>query len=363
MIHRSGHPVCRTATLLLALCCQARPGLAEPSQPTLPVAASPRSGHVQLVYTLGKGSKTCDGEAMFRRLLAAELRQPDPFVLVGSPTHRLQVRLWYDPPGFRAAIELRDTQGHVLTRREHLERTCADAVDRALIVVMLAVFPPPPSRSGSSPDRKVADQTARLSEARIQDLVARIDALEKVSEEEKRTAHMDFTFAVAAGALMSANLTSNVGPGAWLSFDARTWHLSLGAEARVTFPSPVVLGPNDFDYTQVLGALVPCGRYSYFFGCFVVAGGAEIMRDSNLPGRTSYSDTVTAKLLQLGGRLGAEIPFGESRLGARVWGEVLGTLPPYNFYYFGTDYTWPRPQVSVYLGAGLFLKFGDQEGR
>jgi hypothetical protein len=113
--------------------------------------------------------------------------------------------------------------------------------------------------------------------------------------------------------------------------------------------------------SQYVALFTPCGRYSYFFGCAVVGGGAQYLYDSNFNPRTS-KDTVNA-LFQVGGRLGVEVPFADNRLAARIWGEVLGSLPPVIQTYLDTGEAWRRQDVSAFFGAGLVVKFGDPEVR
>lgn len=377
-----------TAITLLSEALFAQPAKPEPSSPAeqapnAPASGSPSAGgapapgYVRLVYALGKGTAGCDSEVMFRRLVSSETGQPDPFVLKGAATHDLEIGIRRDPPGFRTIIELRKADGTVLDHHEYAERTCADAVDRAVISVMLAVFPAPapkqeeaPKGPGAPAAAKECDECAKRDaatqrelrdlEGRVLELTRRVDALEKTSRENRRRkGDMDLSFALSTGALITANLTSNVGPGVWVGADARIKVISVGIEARAVLPSPVFLGPYDFDYSQIVGLVTPCGRYSYFFGCVVAGAGAQILRDSNYP--SPSPDTQASPLLQLGGRVGVEVPFGDTPLGARAWGEVLYMNPPTTFTYDERGYKWRREDVAAFFGLGLVVFLGSRE--
>lgn len=167
---------------------------------------------------------------------------------------------------------------------------------------------------------------------------------------------------------MTANLTSNVGPGAWIGAEGRFGPMSMGLEVRGVFPAPVFFGTKagshdyEFDLSQVLLHAVPCGRYSYLFACMVVGVGAE-MHNSAVFLPPGESHITTGPVWQFGGRLGAEVPFGETGWGARAWGEVLYAYPQ-----AGQSYTpkpdpeveWIRSNVSAFFGLGLVLKLGNE---
>lgn len=335
--------------------------------------ATPRPGRVKLVYSLATGTRGCDDEAFFRRMVASELEVPDPFVPAGPATHELEVRIQKDAPGFRATVRLRDAAGKEVYYRDFLERTCADAVDRAVIVSMLTVFPParkstgppaPPPPPAATVDmasvleRRLAELLARekAQDEKLESLEARLWALENAwtgtKKKEKQTT-MDITFALSAGALLTAALTPDVGPGVWLGGEGRSGPISVGVQARVALPSRVHVGPDEFDFSQYAGLLVPCGHYKYFFGCAAVGGGMDLSYTSD-PHFRKHS--IFVAILQLGGRLGAEIPFGDSIVGARAWGEILYTTPPSTTYYIETKLQWDRPEVSAFFGLGLVVK-------
>jgi hypothetical protein len=369
-----------SAAIALAVQLAARAAAAQPAGE----ATGVQPGHVRLVYVLGKGTHGCDDEAMFRRLLANELHRPDPFVLAGDATHELSLRFWREAPGFRVVIELRDAKGQVLLRREHFERTCADAVDRALIVVMIDVLAPAAPGKQAPADGRPKEETARAGGAesaakkeparaddrRIEELERRLSLLEKDSRDDhpdhqdrKGTRTMDIGFSLAAGALLTANLTPDVGPGLWLDGDARLGPVSAGVELRAVLPSRIRLADDyDYDYSQLVALATPCGRYWYVFGCAAIGGGVQVEQDSNFRGSVYGRRLFIYPIFQLGGRLGAEIPFGSSPVGARLWGEVVYGVPASHWQYIGTELKHIMPEVSAFFGAGLFVVFGDRAG-
>lgn len=195
--------------------------------------------------------------------------------------------------------------------------------------------------------------------------LAKQSVLQKALDDEKKR-KMDLTYALSVGAFLTANLTNNVGPGAWVGGELRTGPLSLGLELRTVFPSAIKAPPVnghdpgfDYDLSQYVALLTPCGRYSYFFGCAVAGAGAQLSYDSNFPGGTKSG---TNPLIQLGGRIGVEIPFGESVFAGRAWGEVLYATPPTKINYISPEatYTGARPDVSAFFGVGLIVKFGKE---
>jgi hypothetical protein len=336
-------------------------------------------GRVALVYKLGKNTLGCDDETTFRRWVAGKMQRRDPFVVEGPALHALDVRIERDPPGFRAVAELRDAQGNVVLARDSLHRTCDEAVDRMVVAVLLSVFPPPPAAAPPAPQCGPCSEAERAEREKMQrkldGLQRQLDELahenearkaeqarvEKALQDLKDTGYvraMDLTYALSTGLLVTANLTSNAGPGVWLGGEVRSGPLTLGLEVRAVLPAPVFLGPHDFDFSEVGGLLTPCGRYSYFFGCAVMGAGVEVEQDSNPVGFKAFG--AVFPLLQLGGRVGVEAPFAQNRFAVRAWAEVLYSAPPIFATYKGTGLTWDRPDVSAFFGAGFVVKFGNE---
>ncbi|MFO0593169.1 MAG: hypothetical protein U0441_36840 [Polyangiaceae bacterium] len=356
-------------------------GAVGPTSVQTGVAARP--GRVRLVYELGPGARGCDDEAFFRRMLRSELEIPDPFEPSGPATHALLVRIERDSPGFRAIVRLRNAEGREVFARDYLERTCSDAVDRAVIVTML-VFPasdappppppapPPPATAAPAPQETAEDEKistlearARAEERTIEALQARILALETArnNEREKGTQRMDIAWALAAGGLMTANVTPDVAPGIWLEGQGRVGPFSLGVELRGALPSNVPVYIYTFDQSEAIASLLPCFHYLYFFGCAKIGAGLQIAYDSdnhnNVPGYEIYS-TAISSLYQTGARLGGEVFFGDTPVGAKAWAEMLFSWPHHDIYYKDPDgfHDWVRPDLSAYFGLGLVVKLG-----
>ena len=178
-----------------------------------------------------------------------------------------------------------------------------------------------------------------------------------------RVGRMDLTWALVAGPLLSVNLTPNVGPGVYVGGEMRAGPLGIGLELRAVLPSRVQIASYDTDYSEYVALLVPCGRYSYFFGCAVAGGGFNLDYDGDFVGGPH---TGTGSMLQLGGRLGAEVPFAADRLAVRAWGEVLYTTPSLSLGYTEQGLVvgkWARPDVSAFFGLGFVVKFGNEVTR
>lgn len=96
---------------------------------------------------------------------------------------------------------------------------------------------------------------------------------------------MDLTYALSTGVLITANLTPNVGPRVWLAGEFRAGPLSMGMELRAVLPSRVPRGPYETDLSSYGALVVPCGRYTYFFGGVVAGGGFNMDYDTGDPSR------------------------------------------------------------------------------
>jgi len=356
--------------------------LTAPAVPAATVAttspAAPAPGRVQLVYTIVAGAHGCDSEQMWRKLVSGvtsaasvtgEPGKPgdeprDPFALTGSPTHVYHVRFSLDSPGIRAVAELREVSGALVFRRGIVDRDCHTVADMLAMSTALWVFPPPapdpeppPARDNLDLDKETRRRLDAL-QARAEAHADLVDSLNKKIAElgKNKKGPMDLSFALSAGALITANLTSDPGPGIWIGGDARSGPFVLGLELRGVLPAPVRVGPFDFDLSQVAALLTPCGRYSYFFGCGVAGLGVQFHHDSNL-GESAQSGQHP--LVQLGARLGAEVPFGDSIFGARAWGEALFSTPS-TFVTYDLVLRVDRPSVSAFFGLGLFVKLGEE---
>jgi hypothetical protein len=346
-------------------------------------------GKVKLSYQLGPRTAGCDKEATFRKWAVSHIGL-DPFVPAGAPTHELTVAMERDADGgFRGLVELRDVAGNVLFRRRPLERSCVDLSDKIVIDVLTSMFWPErgQERCENACTKKLEEQVdaltakveelrkryeeqvaARQKEARrheeeMEELRAGVKAMQ--GELKKRTVvTMDLTGALSAGALITANLTPNVGPAVQVGGELRAGPFSFGLDLRSILPSRVQVGPakdpDRYDVSQYVALAVPCGRYSYFFGCVVAGAGFQF--DAAPAGQQSF----VHGLLQLGGRLGVEIPFAENRFAVRGFGEVLYSTPGVRLHYYLDGVSideWDRPDVSALFGVGLVVKLGNQETR
>jgi len=328
-------------------------------------AQSPVARDVTLDY---RAPDACPDELAFRERAADAFGLRDPFAPRGvTAASRMRVEITSNAKGYGAVISVLDPNGKALSSSTEAHDNCDALVwvlghRMAMIIVTPAAAPVPAPPAKNADDTEIRRRLGALEE-RTKDQEETIRALRKALEEAEKKEPMDLSFVLSAGALLTANLTSNPGPGAWVSGAVRTGPLSLGLELRGVFPSRAEVGPFDFDLTQVVALLTPCGRYSYFFGCAVAGAGAEIHHDSNYRSSSSgppvgYTDAYPR--VQLGGRLGVEVPFGDSRFAGQVWGEVLYATPPLFEVYEETGARWDSQSVSAFFGLGLVIKLGDE---
>jgi hypothetical protein len=345
-------------------------------------------GRVKLTYRLGPRTAGCEKEAKFRAWVESDLGL-DPFVPTGEPSHELLVAIERADGDFSGSIELRDAAGRVLLRERPMERTCRDIMDKLVVITLVTMFWPEPKQKEESCEnactKKLQEEIDELRakyeelrernerealarqkerrrlEERIEELEARSRAMQ--DELKKRTvAAMDLAGALSTSVLITANLTPNVGPAVQVGGELRSGPFSFGLDLRSVLPSRVEVGPaanpDRWDLSQYVALAVPCGRYRYFFGCVVGGAGFQI--------GAVAGEIHTNPLLQLGGRLGAEIPFAANRLAVRGFGEVLYSQPSGDFRYVldgMPKYTWTRPDVSAFFGVGLVVKLGNEETR
>jgi hypothetical protein len=344
----------------------------------------------RLEYT--RGPAKCPSEESFRGEVAAKLDGiSDHFDASGAAV----VRVWFEKVGddYRGTLEFTNAAGKKELPVSATDESCK-VVARALgssaatyipaelwqrPAIPMAPPPAPPSQAAPACDPCAASATDQLTRMRreLDEQGARIDEQgeqiadlrKRLDGERKKTKDMDLTGALSAGALITANLTSNVGPGVWIGGEARSGPLSLGLEARVVLPAPVRVdsapayaGTVDFDLSQVVGLLTPCGRYLYFFGCAVAGAGVQIAYDSDPRGPF----TNFFPLVQLGGRVGIEVPLGQTAFAVRGWGEVLYSTPPTRVGYRPDEdhvYRVERPSVSAFFGLGFVVKLGGKGAR
>lgn len=169
---------------------------------------------------------------------------------------------------------------------------------------------------------------------------------------------MDISFALLAGGFVTLGLTNNTGGGLLVGGEVHGGFLALGVEARAIFPSefgPKLIGDDVLDYSRLQGSLVPCVKYWYVFGCGVLTVGAQVSQSS-----IHVPNTVVDPIWEVGPRLGAEIPLGDT-LAVRAWGEVLFNPYPTNYQFDVNSALVSEKQISGaagFVGAGLVVHLG-----
>lgn len=372
---RGGLLAKRCALLVAAVLCLAADPSESDAPPTLWYVDA---GDTALDYRVPGPS--CPSEETFRERVSDLYGFEDPFVPNGIRAHTLvRIEVSKTRAGYRGSILVVDPATSQLLRQsaEEEQASCDDLV-WVLSHRMRLVISPKPTATRPAPaqdPKKDAEILRRLDaleettgdqDATIQRLRLKITTLEEALAEEKKR-KMDLNYALSVGAFLTANLTNNVGPGVWVGGELRTGPISLGLELRTVLPSSIASEPLptygvlDYDLSQYVALLTPCGRYSYFFGCAVAGAGAQLVYDSNFPGGAK---SAVDAILQLGGRVGLEVPLGDTRFAGRAWGEVLYTTPhtfvSYNEPDTGVRHPTPRPDVSGFFGLGLVLRFGKE---
>jgi hypothetical protein len=337
------------------------------------VGAGPPPAPVERDVTLSyRAAEGCPGEGAFRERVADLYGFRDPFPRAGA-SWSVDIAIEPTDGGYQGTLRLLAADGTVRSRLTERHEICDGLAYVLAHRVRLLVAPRvraeaiarPPAESGAAGERDLARRLDRLEEkveAHEEKLRTQREQIKKLTRDLEELKKMNLTYTLSAGVLMTANLTSDVGPGVWVGGDLRSGPLSLGLELRGVLPARFEVGPYDTDVSSFVGLLTPCGRYSVFFGCAVAGVGVQIDHDSNFgavaPG---YETTGFVPLVQLGGRIGVEVPLGESRFALRGWGEVLYSTPSVYFGY-NDEFFADRPDVSAFFGLGLVVKLGDQKG-
>jgi hypothetical protein len=339
------------------------------------VGAGPPPAPVERDVTLSyRAAEGCPGEGAFRERVADLYDFRDPFPRAGA-SWSVDIAIEPTDGGYQGTLRLLAADGTVRSRLTERHEVCDGLAYVLAHRVRLLVAPRvraeasvrPPAGSGAAGERDLARRLDRLEEkveAHEEKLRTQREQIKKLTRDLEELKKMNLTYTLSAGVLMTANLTSDVGPGVWVGGDLRSGPLSLGLELRGVLPARFEVGLYDQDVSQFVGLLTPCGRYSVFFGCGVAGLGTQFNHDSDFEGLApGQSPTRTQLLVQLGGRVGVEVPLGESRFAIRGWGEVLYSTPSLTTTYAAEGYSAKRPDVSAFFGLGLVVKLGpDKQG-
>ena len=343
-------------------------------------AGPPVAGDVALEYRAVAG---CPGEHVFRERAADMFRFQDPFVLPGKgATHRMRIEIEPHGKGYRGTLGVLGPDGVERTASE--ERADCDALVFAVahrVPLAMLDFPAEPAAASDPPPPAAPAIDPHV----LEEIQKRLDRLEEKSEaqdeknktleqanralylrvailENELKRRMNLSYTLSTGLLLTANLTSVPGPGVWIGGDLRINPLSFGIELRAVLPAQFDVGRFDTDLSHFVALATPCGRYWIFFGCFVAGAGMQVTHDSNFEGLApGQSPTAFSPLVQLGGRLGVEVPLGDT-FAIRGWAELLYGTPSWRENYISNNQliSADRPDVSAFFGAGVVLKFGDE---
>jgi hypothetical protein len=167
---------------------------------------------------------------------------------------------------------------------------------------------------------------------------------------------MDLSIAISAGALVSAALSADMGPGLWLGAGLRGGPLSVDLELRGMLPAKAFArDPSDpknpktlaqqFDLSEWAVNLVPCARFKYVMACGVVQAGLLVASGSSQPVQLDHQ-------LAAGPRLGIELSLFP-RFAIFGFGEALVTLDQRAFTFTIENAKWAESQATVFFGAGV----------
>lgn len=351
--------------------------------PCLGAAPAPTHGDITLDY---RGLAECPGEAALRERTADMFDFQDPFVPPGaSGSLRIRITLDRIQPGSRPrAAVVRQSPGSTGGPRFHADlevvdsggatvaRTAEEHVDCDALVWLLSHrlrLAIPAVTMASEVGKRVKTLEQRVDRLEVESRATRqsVADLEKRSQPpasapakppvpppEPPKQKPGWSFVLGAGALMTAGLTATVGPGAWLDGQARNGALGLGFEFRTVLPSRMTVGIHDFDLSQFTLLLSSCLKYSIAFGCAVAGGGIQIHYERAL------GPATWVPFIQFGGRIGVEVPLGDTGYAARAWTDVIHLAPNSGWIYSdgnGQVTNVRRPDVSAFFGLGGAYRF------
>jgi hypothetical protein len=314
-----------------------------------------RAGATRLVYVRKSGAERCPDEEVLRFRTVGGFGQLDPFVKNGTDAPwTLRVVLSPEGKGFAAEMSHLDASGEPVDGTTVRYDNCDGLVWAAAYEMTLAIgpFPSPPPACPACPACPKPPAPPPPE--------PRCDAacMQKVEKAlcEKYGRCMDLTLAVMAGGLMSAGLTLEVGPGAWLGFEVKRDWFSIGVEVRGMFPAAAqryFASPPNSDFFSFSGLLVPCARWKWLFGCAFVEAGSFVF---TIPGgsKGDYSNL----LLSVGPRAGVDVPIGAGFSG-RAFADLA--IRPYLPGVTVTDLNdpdqptleWRLPLASGFFGLGI----------
>jgi hypothetical protein len=309
----------------------------------------------RLVYSRGAGAESCPDETALRRAVAVRVGY-DPFFPLAKKT--VVVRMApAKPRGFDASVDLVDDHGMDHGARViHTDAACGELLDVVGLGIAIAIDPqslmgpssPPPAPAPPRPPESTPASATTTSEAAAGNGTTASEA----SGLAEKPPHF---FWASLGAAASAGVAPR--PTAGLSFGAASqWgHASLGVEALVDAPvsasASAASGGGSASAWLARLAILPCAYGGPMLLCALAEAGSMQASGEGFPGARSMS----ILWLAAGGRVGVDVPLGESPT-LRVQSDVAGTFRPPSLQVHGTS-VWSAPPVSASLGAELVVHF------
>jgi hypothetical protein len=360
-------PFCRAALVLLAVLWRG----AAAAQPA-PSADAGWPVLIRLEFARGRGTDACPGADYFENRVTVLLGGKSPFSRDGDFLLRVSLEPFLG--GHRGRLELFAHDGmRIYERQMELLEDCA-MLASALALTFATAWKETNGIERRSMPREAAPETppaAPPAATRPPPAVTVPDPIPLPGPPVQPPVCLVliggycfvvdiYSFGLSTGMIMTAGVSADVGPGAWLAAEIRpVERFSFEVALRGTFPARVVYSepidptkpyetPKEPDFSGVAVLFVPCFRYSLFMGCVVGQVGFNV---SNTP-----IDTAIGQSIGLGPRLGVEIPFLE-RFAVRVWGDAIFAIPPLTYRLSNVNLKWTESPVGGFFGAGVGVNF------
>jgi hypothetical protein len=298
------------------------------------------SGPARLEYTAPEG---CPDESELRSGAASRMGS-DPFVSAGAPAALLvRTRITRQGAGYAAAVELRDSAGHVLWTRPPLGDADCSRLVRIIATITIPTLLEPPLQAPAPPPLPPPPAPPPPPVAPPPDAKAP-PAGRPAFRLGARAA-----LVVGAGPAVTASLAAAVGAG---------WeHFSIHLEGRADLPATGTVEAGVRLRTSILaGSIVPCGHYGWFVGCGIVTIG--VLRDEGVNLDVPAHDS--AAYLAAGVRAALEWPIVPA-FALVLSGDALVNLHPIAAQadvMGGRREIWRSGPFAGLVGGGVVARFG-----
>jgi hypothetical protein len=284
---------------------------------------------VSLRYERGPGAERCPDDEALRRAVSARLGY-DPF-REGAP-RVIEARIGGEDSGLVGLLEV--TEGGAPRGKRQLRSPGTDCVELsgALELSIAIAIDPLASRP-------------RLP------LTTEPEPSGPVPVEAPLPPRVGPDGFAAAGFGGSVGAAPGPTAGVELAAGARWPWWSLSLEGRADLGASLPVGQGAVSGGLLFATLAPCGHFSRFGGCLLIAGGGFRAASSGL----ADSRQETAPFAALGARFLAELRIAD-RLTVVPHADLLAPLVRTSLW-VGTEPVWRLPLLSVAVGARLSVRF------